>query len=260
MQQMRHITKEAAREIAWLGPATHDSSMLLAHIHIMVEALWTENMDIIAHAYRQPERVKSISAAFRSWCSQGYWKRLRVMQEFAVANKLYIAWGDCMIEDICVLSWVGFFSKQIYKLSRLPNQAAEELRATFVQVCFPPEESFLQKKTTRRARHQRGSRTKDSLWQLLVTSLVLEGNENYPLTTEPKDRIFALLHLAHDAEQFDAIMGYSLTCKETYQKAATVMLHQGHIDLLSCCQFPFSLVRKYPILSGPGMMTPVRIH
>ncbi|KAK5077831.1 hypothetical protein LTR64_003769 [Lithohypha guttulata] len=60
-------------------------------------------------------------------------------------------------------------------------------------------------------------------------------------STDPRDKIFALLSLASDQEWLQrrgVIPDYTRTCQDVYTLAMAVMLEQGHISLLSLCQRP----------------------
>jgi hypothetical protein len=60
-------------------------------------------------------------------------------------------------------------------------------------------------------------------------------------STDPRDKIFALLGLAADREELEELglfPDYSKSCKETYTEAMVILLQQGHISLLSLCQSP----------------------
>ena len=60
-------------------------------------------------------------------------------------------------------------------------------------------------------------------------------------STDPRDKIFALLGLAADREQLEKLgvfPDYSKSCNETYTTTMVALLQQGHISLLSFCQTP----------------------
>jgi Heterokaryon incompatibility protein (HET) len=60
-------------------------------------------------------------------------------------------------------------------------------------------------------------------------------------STDPRDKIFALLGLAADREELEELgvfPDYSKSCKEIYTTTMAALLQQGHISLLSFCQSP----------------------
>ncbi|EXJ74130.1 uncharacterized protein A1O5_02424 [Cladophialophora psammophila CBS 110553] len=60
-------------------------------------------------------------------------------------------------------------------------------------------------------------------------------------STDPRDKIFALLSLASDREDLKrrgVFPDYSRSCAEIYTSAMAAFLQQGYMSLLSCCQAP----------------------
>ncbi|GJD03254.1 HET domain-containing protein [Colletotrichum higginsianum] len=74
--------------------------------------------------------------------------------------------------------------------------------------------------------------------------------------TDPRDRVFAVMHFADDVDEFEGLPDYSLGCEEVYRAAARRILMQGNIDLLSYCQFP----REAPSLAtwAPDWQTGIK--
>jgi hypothetical protein len=78
---------------------------------------------------------------------------------------------------------------------------------------------------------------------ILVVTLVLDLDYNFPMTTDPRDRILSLLHLARDTAEYHGFPDYSLTCEQVYEMTAEVMLLQGHVDMLLYVHYPKVLSR-----------------
>jgi hypothetical protein len=241
VQQMRDIYSEAEMVIAWLGPAANGSDMLLKHIQRIGEAVWADNEESVIAAHRNQEGLELIGRAFRYLCEREYWQRMWIIQEFTVSSQLCIACGEVMLRDWNLHALLVFINR--LSLSNPPvmstDQRAEEFRRAIVHAYDTPARSFMEGVTTRRFRYWNPqTQAEDSLFRLLVTTLVLEHDYNQTLTTDPRDRIFSVLHLAKDAKEFVKFPDYSLTCEAVYREAALVILKQGHIDILSYCQFP----------------------
>jgi hypothetical protein len=66
---------------------------------------------------------------------------------------------------------------------------------------------------------------------------VIEIDYNYLKCTELRDRIFSALGLANDANEFYDLLDYSRSCEDIYEGTTRKFLDQGHIDILSYCQF-----------------------
>jgi hypothetical protein len=84
-------------------------------------------------------------------------------------------------------------------------------------------------------RRQRRSEDYHSLFCVLATTLALEGDNNYPLSSDPRDRVFSLLQLANYSGEFFLFPNYEMTSREVYTEAARIMFQEGHIDLLAYC-------------------------
>lgn len=94
---------------------------------------------------------------------------------------------------------------------------------------------------TRRGRFQHLGlvEEKDHFFRVLVTCLALEADYNFPQASNPRDRVFALLNLASDVGEFSrSFIDYTKSCEQVYTETAMTLLNQGHIDVLSYCQFP----------------------
>ena len=79
-------------------------------------------------------------------------------------------------------------------------------------------------------------RQRETLLRVLISTLVLEVDDNVPEATNPVDRIFSVLNLADDKDDFPEFPDYERPCEEIYQDAARRMLMQGHTDVLAYCQ------------------------
>ncbi|KAH7228464.1 heterokaryon incompatibility protein-domain-containing protein [Fusarium redolens] len=242
VQQMKSIYSEARLVIAWLGPAADDSDMLLKHIEKIGEAIWADDHGSILAAHSNKEGLQAISRAFRSLCEREYWKRLWIIQEFAVGSSLRIACGEMMIWDWNLQALLAYINQLLEgHHTRSRGKTSNVLDDSMPRTYLTSATSFMEGVVTRRCRYwarQDGDIDSDTLFCVLVTTLVLEHDYNHPQATNPLDRVFSILHLAQDAVEFVNIVDYSRSCEEIYREVALVILKQGHIDLLAYCQFP----------------------
>lgn len=238
VQQMRHIYNEAQLVVAWLGPTANGSDLLLKHIERMGDAVWADDERSIVAAHQNEEGRKLIARAFRHFCERKYWQRLWVIQEFTVGNKLCIACGDVLLRDWNLLALLVFLNKA--KDGDLLSEVVEEnICRAIVQTYDTPTRSFMEGIVTRRTRYAtEDAKEENSLFSVLVSTLVLENDYNFPQATDPRDRVYAVLNLAEDAADFQALPSYHLSCEEVYREVALGILRQGNIDILSYCQFP----------------------
>ncbi|RYP13483.1 hypothetical protein DL765_006858 [Monosporascus sp. GIB2] len=240
---MRQIYTQAERVVAWLGPPFPNSDKLFKHLQRMGCAVLTQDWKALLHLHRNAADLVAIEEGFRLFCQRPYWTRLWIMQEFAVANRLRIACGECSIDAETLeaaLDAQEFLDERIEALQTEITALHQKVASIF----NPVERSFVDNVVTRRLRYRRlfqGEGETDSFFRVLVTSLVLEVDYNFPAATDPRDRVFALLHLAIDSGEFRGFPDYEKSCEEVYIETALKFLEQGHIDVLAYCQFPKKL-------------------
>ncbi|KAN0119273.1 hypothetical protein V8E51_001481 [Hyaloscypha variabilis] len=198
--------------------------------------------------------------------SLSYWMRLWIIQEFSVARKVELLWGSYCLPTAHVSKLLRSLSRRwIFRgkavggvtTEESDSESSQSYSVEFIDIPGMKVSSFMEGVFTRReryrrnlikpdpyyfsglGRHQRArSQDYDSLFRVLATTLALEGDNNYPLSTDPRDRVFSLLQLANDSGEFDLFPNYQMTSREVYTEAACIIFQQGHIDLLAYCQFP----------------------
>lgn len=261
VQQMKTIFSGADHVITWLGPAADRSDLLISLLSLMGSGVNEEKgcevgeldeksfrntinstfADVLL-AIANSTSVEAVSRAFDKFCQRSYWRRLWVLQEFAVARKLDIMCGSSRLSHYQLQYALDAIARTLYYLEDLEEAGKdnEEVRAGYaITKAFASfASSFMEGIVTRRHRYQSADASENSLFQVLISSLVLESDYNHPECSDPRDRIFAILGLADDAVAFDEFPDYTMSCKDTYTKAARKFLDQGHIDILSYCQFP----------------------
>ncbi|KAF4945222.1 hypothetical protein FGADI_12121 [Fusarium gaditjirri] len=241
VQQMKEIYSEAETIIVWLGPAENGSDRLLKHLGRMGTLIWSGDHRRVFAPYQTKDAIEAIEPAFHFLCERDYWKRLWIMQEYTVARRLKIACGNVMIWDWQLQAVFVFVNKLSinHQAGSAGGSDLDSIIRDMVRIYKTPAASFMEGVVTRRNRYWRQTdRDSDSLFQVLITTLVLEQDNNFPLATDPRDRIFSVLQLAKDTAEFSAFPNYTWTCARVYREAALTMLKQGHIDILAYCQFP----------------------
>ncbi|KAH8589583.1 heterokaryon incompatibility protein-domain-containing protein [Bisporella sp. PMI_857] len=220
VQKMKHIYTEASLVFSWLGEAADNSDLIMDHFRIIGEDIFPGSrgmletvgqLDQIVLAYKTAESRRALSNAFKRFCQRPYWQRLWIIQEFGVGQEVIIACGD---------------------------HAITEIIEAVVQTYCVAKPSFVQGVITIRNRyHDVESRSGNCFLRVLVTSLVLEEDHNQPKSTDPRDRVFATLGLANDAEEFPMFPDYQHDWQYVYTELAKAFLRRGDIDILSFCQF-----------------------
>ncbi|KAH8892579.1 HET-domain-containing protein [Thozetella sp. PMI_491] len=241
VQMMKDIYHGATKVVVWLGAGGQDSAEVFAQL-VKIRGAFSQNSITEFHKLHGGQVLDSIAPAFRRLCQKKYWTRLWVIQEYAVARELELVYGDASLNGDDMVAVLDLYasingSSESSELEAMPNW--ETLRKDIIRAFEPPEASFMAGVISRREIYQHSSSTGgESLYRVLTTGLVLENDYNYPLTTDPRDRIFAFLHLANDSYDFSSFPDYTRTCEDVYTDVAAIMLRQGSIDILAYCEFP----------------------
>lgn len=254
VQQMGCIYTEASLVFAWLGEAADDSDLLMDHIRTIGEdivpesrsMLYTEGqLDRLLLAYMTPKSRRALSNAFKHFCQRAYWQRLWIIQEFVLAQEVVIVCGDQHVSyrqlllTTCFIESPRDYIQGANALTKTHTQhAIEDIIEAIIQTYGASKPSFLAGVITYRNRHSSMEcRSENDFFRVLVLSLVLEVDDNHPKSTDPRDRVFATLGLANNAEAFPMLPDYEHDWQHVYTELTKALLCQGHIDILSYCQF-----------------------
>ncbi|KAK1569401.1 heterokaryon incompatibility protein [Colletotrichum navitas] len=223
---MLQIYTAATRVAVWMGPPGDDIDLFFSHTRAMSALVREEKYVDVVRAHADIVFLQRVSHALRAFCKRDYWTRVWIFLEFAVAEE-----GGQEVMETLVEMLRGFKT---------------------------PANNFLEGVFTRRRRYQLrhgdpsarlATRTisevengmtvgSESLFAVLVTTLVMEIDYNQPQSTDHRDRVFAVMHFADDVAEFEGLSDYSLSCEQVYQNIGRRILLQGNIDVLSYCQFP----------------------
>ncbi|KAF2241962.1 HET-domain-containing protein, partial [Trematosphaeria pertusa] len=262
VQQMKEIYSDATRVIAWLGPAADNSDALMSRLREL-DLVSDESADhsALLASYARDEELTWIPKAFDDFCKRSYWRRLWVIQEFAVAKDLYVLCGSAMLSAAHLANAVqslfklqGQIHDHVFRSEKIPC-GLETMERSYSSSAL----SFVMAITTRRSRHHNSDPSRsDSLFRVLVTSLVLEIDYNHPDCTDARDRVFSVLGLATDAADFEGFPDYSKGSEEVYEELTRKLLQKGEIDILSYCQFPRKIRDREMSSWAPDWDTPIR--
>jgi hypothetical protein len=239
------------------GAADHFIRMTTLHIRDPASAGQAENQatslieDLLHESLVQLEDSLRLLSGFRKLLSRPYWSRVWILQEIVVSRNVEVYCGK-MQTGFAVLYAAMLYI--IYMRSFLATQLVEpltalleasdgdfppdcELKAQFDSVNsieVPPSASLV---SGMRLRYhdpaQENGETRFNLIQLLARIRV--GRE----AGDPRDRIFALLGMAADAEALRIIPNYADTnsCADVYCNATRAMIASGHVDILAFSQW-----------------------
>ncbi|CCF46230.1 HET domain-containing protein [Colletotrichum higginsianum] len=267
VQMMRHIYSAAARVAVWMGLPADDSDLFLPHVRAMGALIRQQRYADVVRAHADMAFLRRVSHAFRAFCERQYWTRLWIIQEFAVGAEIDVLCGRASVGYADLRGFLVFLNKVYDHYPAIQAEGGAPLMMTLLEMLRgfkTSANSFLEGVLTRRRRYQlrHGGAPRamagdsESLFAVLVTTLVLEVDYNHTQATDPRDRVFAVMHFADDVDEFEGLPDYSLGCEEVYRAAARRILMQGNIDLLSYCQFP----REAPSLAtwAPDWQTGIK--
>jgi hypothetical protein len=257
VKEMKNIYAHAAHVIAWIGVAADNSDLILAHLTSIGErapkstkALNKKSFQYLINrtfagilpAIANPQTLEAVSIGFEQFCQRPYWRRLWVIQEYSVARKVEVVCGSVRISHLHLQRALDSIARLLYYLEDLAQEDSDDelvkLGYIIVKAYNTSFSSFLEGIVTRRHKYKSSKAIDNSLFHILISSLVLESDHNHPECSDPRDRVFAVLGLADDASSFDSFPDYSSTCEDVYTKATKQLLNQGHIDIFSYCHFP----------------------
>lgn len=243
---MGDIYRRADQVIAWLGKEDHECAFALESIQGMYDAQVFHHRGIraaIAAAESSKEkgneqdksfvRVHSalddlldrfdfdaVIKAVGVLISRSWWRRLWVIQELVLSRQAYLRCGPLAI------TWESFeFFLDVCELFMLCHST----HPAFYPAYIIGYKAFILSKCWRQHKSGQDS-TMFQLFEMMITTAIRE-------TTDPRDRVFALLGLAKDREQLRIRPNYSLSCAQVYMKTAEALIEQHGLVILSYCSF-----------------------
>lgn len=245
VHQMHSIYSDADQVISWLGTGDEKSDLICRLMRDTGRALRQRDMDALKKLYGEEGSVDLVAAkeAFHAFCERRYWTRLWVIQEFAVGRRVAVACGDWIVKSELITATLWAVDTFRRHSRKKPIEGLNIIRRNYHFVFESPLSSYVYNLFTRRVLYRPPSRDTESsyadpLLKVIATSLTLEVDYNSVYSSDPRDRVFALLNLAADKDHFDTFPDYSMSVQEMYKETARKMLLQGDIDVLLYCQTP----------------------
>ncbi|RSL57745.1 hypothetical protein CEP54_008113 [Fusarium duplospermum] len=245
VHQMHSIYSDADQVITWLGTGDEKSDLICRLMRDTGRAIRQRNIEALRKLYGQDGSVDPAAAkdAFNSFCERRYWTRLWVIQEFAVGRRVAVACGDWIVKSDLITATLWAVDILRRHSRKKPIEGLDVMRRNYEFVFESPLSSYVYNLFTRRILFQPPSSDTqpsyaDPFIKVISTSLTLEVDYNSVYSSDPRDRVFALLNLAEDKDHFDTFPDYSMSVEEVYVEAARKILLQGWIDVLLYCQTP----------------------
>jgi hypothetical protein len=258
VQQMHQIYSQAVSVIAWLGPASDDSDSAMLWIQQygsqaknfgigtkmelrlrnLMYTLSTDPSklsrdgldrflrDISSDLSSEVSSSNSITPALSKFFRRAYWSRLWVVQELVHGQAIEFVCGSTRVSENALhhsLRLVRNYGQyELLKSAQSPQLIRSGLAAT-ADVQNPINMLKVRRGT--------GSLPFMYLIRLL---------QNFQ-ATDPRDKIFAILSCASDAEALGLYADYRKVCAEVYLGTAKALVSNGFFDVFSFCEHEISV-------------------
>ena len=247
VQMMKLIYENASDVIAWLGSSADNSDLMMVLLQELagydavpgkkhapiISGLAKRISNLSGVAWSEQDVISRLPEAFDKFCNRTYWKRLWVIQEFAVCSELIIKCGRLDLQSRgFITAW-----RKVETLSSKYRFNVDQLGQTLLSAA----RSFVSGIATGRNMYREQRRT---LLSVMSTNLMLEEDYNHPQCSDPRDRVFSLLGLASNKDDYGNFPDYAKPTEDIYEELARAFLREGMISILSCNQFP----RNFPAL------------
>lgn len=162
--------------------------------------------------------------AFQHFFASPYWQRIWVLQEFALAPRISILYGDLQIKPSKLIDAM----KLLLRFGNWPidsyfgQSENGDMATRFENLGF---KAFLTLMNEKDLVREQLSKTDATGW--LISKLEYS---KFHMSTDPRDRIYALLGLASDGESYIDAVTYSSDCKyeAVFKNFAKMFIERGH--------------------------------
>ncbi|KAE9372770.1 hypothetical protein N431DRAFT_439800 [Stipitochalara longipes BDJ] len=266
LKQMREIYVQAKSVIAWLGSSYENSEQAMKWIEdyggrshrlkiggvggprliSLLDALdgldAPSNQPVNKEATIFAADLREQLSPANSWHAdlitgllkffkRAYWNRIWIVQELASASNLIFVCGNDTASDNAIYDALrllrNFAQYQNLKWNRMVKETH------FVK---PSGVSLTQINTSRPINLLKFRRATHS-----APLIHLMRTFRFFSSTDPRDKVFALLGISRDAEVLGLRADYNKTCDQVYADAARRLIHAGYLDILGLVQYPKSV-------------------
>ncbi|KAN0110935.1 Heterokaryon incompatibility protein (HET) domain containing protein [Hyaloscypha variabilis] len=266
LKQMREIYVQAKSVIAWLGPSNENSEEAMKWIEdyggrshqlkigsiggprliSLLDALdgrdvptdepINEEATIFAADLREQLSPANswhadLITALLKFFKRAYWNRIWIVQELASASNLVFVCGKDIASDNAIYDTLrllrNFTQYQNLKWNRMVQET---------QFVKPSGVSLTQINTSRPINLLKFRRATHP-----APLIHLMRTFRFFSSTDPRDKVFALLGISRDADVLGLRADYNKTCDQVYADAARRLIHAGYVDILGLVQYPKSV-------------------
>jgi hypothetical protein len=211
IQLMREIYSQAKKVLVWLGKEQDDSSLALRTMHRLV-------LDHLKGGAKHEPTLDAINRlddsaanAIKHLFQRSWWSRLWTVQEVVLAKEIEVICGETM------LPWVFFTSWSNILVARTDPSTWTVEKNDFLKIVFLEGSWEVFTKAFLRMIYEKHE-IQDFPLRELVGDLCIGMK-----CTDPQDRIYGIMGLAVDAEDFGP-PDYSLSVSALYIRSAVTMI------------------------------------
>ncbi|VUC25546.1 unnamed protein product [Clonostachys rosea] len=181
-------------------------------------------------------------AALKSLLTRPWWGRIWVMQEIALSKSAVFVCGTKRISRDGLRAMVNSYQAWYFILKEKSELAESSLTPYQSEAVY--ELFFLKPVLMLSARNTCEINRLPLATLLRLTCLgsyVSDPGSCSMNSSDPRDKVFGLLGLASDREEFEKLgvfPDYSKSCREVYTLTMVALMQLGHLSHLSCCQMP----------------------
>jgi hypothetical protein len=260
LAQMREIYVYAKSVIAWLGSSSESSDSAMRWIQeyggrsfelniggvggprliSLLDALDAEgdgqaSEKAILFAADLREQLSpanswhaDLTIALLKLFKRAYWSRIWIVQELASASNLIFVCGEETVSDNALYDALrllrNFAQYQNLKWNRMA-QETHFVKPSGVSLMSISTGGPINMLKFRRATHPA------PLIHIMRTFRFFDS-------TDPRDKVFALLGISRDAEILGLRADYNKNCEQVYADAVRRLIHAGYMDILGLIQYP----------------------
>jgi hypothetical protein len=247
---MKRIYENATSVLSWLGPAENESDNMLMDIidrngpgflqqsKITSLSMIDEGPEIVGSfiegnpamkaLYNTPHMAK-LTESLRSLLYRQYWYRVWILQEIVAGKKVTIACGNKRTSleafEVVVVLLIHLLTSSTQYFASTTNWS--ELFSSGIMKILGPTPTAapaLQMLKERRWHQQPHTNDNRKLGNMLRFANILDGADTRLRAKDPRDKVYALLGLAIDADELDIIPDYGQPVEDIYTETAWKLL------------------------------------
>ncbi|KAH0843862.1 hypothetical protein AYO21_09900 [Fonsecaea monophora] len=202
-----------------------------------------ENLFYLMSGWREQDHLLPV-AGIKRFFTRFWWGRIWMLQEMALPENAELLCGSKRISrrrcNAAISAYGALWATFMEKIQKGDTTSLTRQQLLFTTELFHHRPSVMLS-LWRIYRYERFPLAALLRATCVGTSNLRWHGPHHFESTDPRDKVFALLSLASDREdlrQSGIIPDYTKTCAEVYTSVMLALLRQGHISFLSCCQIP----------------------